>query len=378
MKIKIEKISSFIKIIEMVNSVNYKIKEDEPSKINEPSICIRTSGGQVFVVAMNQEMYFNVSINAQIEEEGIVVISNTVFIKTLKAITANNITLSSDNENLHFINENNDVCASIKLLECKKFDKLPIFSGKKQISVLQAGLLAECMKVVSNNIGNSVQESLNNACLEFELVSVDFIGFDGYRLIKKSIELLDEGTDIDFKETMFIPVNAAGAVAKILQKGKADVTISYFSNKNKNYFVIEKEGVIMAIRLNQIDYPNYKTLLTQSFDFSFSFSQKELRKTMKSVTGLSDSKEVLPIHFIFKENVLELRIVTNDSTVSQKIELTSKENVSEKFKLSAKDMKSILPAFPDDICIKVSKKGLVTIESGEEDNNIIFITRTLL
>ena len=66
--------SKFNKIVEMVNNVNYKIKEQEPTAINSQTICIRTSGkNEVSIIAMNQEMYLNIlvvlDINNQEQQE---------------------------------------------------------------------------------------------------------------------------------------------------------------------------------------------------------------------------------------------------------------------------------------------------------------------
>ena len=47
-----------------------------------------------------------------------------------------------------------------------------------------------------------------------------------------------------------------------------------------------------------------------------------------------------------------------------------------RFKLLAKSLKNVLPYLPDDIRIKVLKKGLVIIQSAH-NNEYVFVTRTL-
>lgn len=370
--------SKFNKIVEMVNNVNYKIKEQEPTAINSQTICIRTSGkNEVSIIAMNQEMYLNILNPAEVVDDGMIIFQSATFLKTMKTISADRITLSSEGDKLKFIAPDGDCCAEINLLSERKFEKLPEFANRRQLTVVQSGVLSNCIKAVSSAIPtNAPQEGLNSCCLDFELCSLYFIGFDGYQLIRYTLNLEDEGTDLDFRDKLLVPTSAALAIAKILQKGKANVTLSFSNIKDKRYLVIEKEGVTMASRLKNFNYPNYEVLLTNESDLEFTFSQVELRKTMKSITGLGSSKDLLPVHFIFSGDTVELRIVTPDSTVSQKIKLMELIGEVMRFKLLAKSLKNVLPYLPDDIRIKVLKKGLVIIQSAH-NNEYVFVTRTL-
>jgi DNA polymerase III sliding clamp (beta) subunit (PCNA family) len=373
MNIKFE-IKNFKKIVELVDNANYKIVGDEEN-INKPAIYIKATIDSVILVALNREIYIEVPFNATIIEPGEVILDNSTLKKMLKLINgeveltfnkeANKVILTSDNDPIEMTN-----------LELTKFSKLPKFENKNKLCDVVAGVLSDSIKAVASAIPTKApQVALNSCCLEFDLGNISFVGFDGYKLIKYSLDMSDIGV-LDFREKILIPSEAALAISKSLAKGKSNVEMSFCNNNDKKYLIIEKDGIIIAVRLRDYNYPDYSKLMRSDYDFTFVIDKSKLKETISSITGIGNAKEALPVHFIFTEDKVSLRFVTQDSTVSKTLNIESKDGQVMRFKLLAKTLKDVFPYLKDRIRIKVFNQGLIII-TPESSSEYILVTRML-
>lgn len=363
-------------ILSIVDNANYAIKKDPEAQINTKSLCLKASEGKVNVIAMNQEMFIDIPIIAEITEEGIAVLDNKTLIKVVTSLNDGDIVLRTKDDKL--ILESNGSEVEINMLtSVKKFDKLPEFDEKEQITEITAGVMSTCLKAVSSAVPDNLpQFALNNSCVEFEFSSISFVGFDGYKLIKKTLELEDDGIGIDFNKKLLIPTAATNAIQKILTKGKANIILSFCNIKDREYLVIDKDDITIAVRLNNYDFPDYRKLLINEFDYTFTINTKELQTILKSVTGLS-GKEVNPIHFIFEAGKVNLRIVTESATVSKWLSIDNIEGNPQRLKVLAKSLKDVAPYFDSErIRFKVLNNGLVTLQPIDAVD-YIFVTRAI-
>lgn len=373
MKIQI-KIKEFKKAIDLIDSANYKIADDENANINVPSIFLKADEESAFLIALNKEIYIKMPISVQVITPGEISMDNSVLKKILKTMEGeaeiscdtetNKITITSDGDSVEINN-----------LSLVKFKKLPEFNDKKKLCDIIAGTLSNSIKAVSSAVPTKEpQVSLNSCCLEFNSSIISFVGFDGYKLIKHNLKV--DNLSPEFTEKILIPAEASNAIAKSLAKGKASVSMSLCEIKDRKYLVIEKDEIIIATRLRDFNYPKYESLIRSDNTFAFVIDQSKLKETISSIAGIGSAKEALPVHFIFDKDKVSLRFVTQDSTVSKTLSIESSNGTPYRFKLMGKHLKDVLPFLENRIQIQVFEKGLVII-SPEANTDYIFVTRIL-
>lgn len=371
------KLKSFKKTVDLVDYANYKVAGEEKEAINTPAILVLAEGDKTFLVALNREMYMKMPIpGTVVYEEGSVALDSSSLKKMLKAISDENIELNfteGDDKVKIISGEDTNEMTTLNLV---KFKKLPAFEEKRKLCDVVAGVLSNSIKSVASAIPSKAQQiALNSCCVEFGMNCISFVGFDGYKLIKYDLQM-EDGYNLDFYEKILIPTEAADALVRTLAKGTSLVSMSFCDNNGKKYLVIEKENIVVAIRLRDYKYPDYDSLLRSDYDFTFVVDQSSLKDTIASIAGIGSAKEALPVHFIFDGSKVTLRFVTQDSTIAKTLAIESMEGEPERFRMLAKSLKEVLPYLEARIRIKVFKNGLVII-TPESSNSYILVTRTL-
>lgn len=374
MKVKIQK-KVLKAATEVVNNVCCKLNSryDSEAAVNVPSVMIWAKEKKAGIVAMNEYIMVRVALPAEIEEDGFFAVSAKRLADFIPSFSEEAVIKTQ--ENSIFLYEGDEssptVSAVIPCEDTGKFAISPDFNGE----IIMKGTackFAYCLGSVLSAVpsANVALPALCNLCMDYEGESISFIGFDSYQLIKKTIRLLNTNTTP--ARRMIMESESARCLYKILQKNKETVS---FQASDK-YLYIKGENIQIAVRLLETQFPDYQLLLNGKFDKEFSIDKDIFWEQIKTIKGIGNSKNPLPVLFRFNGNNLTLRFVTPDTTIVKNLPLASKGADPTPFKIMGKTLKNSAPYMEDKIKFLVNEAGLVMIKSGSATDYLV-ITRAI-
>ncbi len=267
-------------------------------------IMLRAEGGRLSLAATDMEISLRVSLDAQVEEEGSVVIPGRLLVDIVRLLPAGEVTLEHRAEEgiAHL------VCGSasygLHTYSPDDFPRLPEIAPDESFSIERAALLDTIMKVSRSASRDESRPVLTGVLVRFEAGKLIMAATDSYRLSVKETEIT-EGPAGEIEA--IVPARALSELARIAQASGAD-SLTVGIQENQIVFAVD-DGWLTARRIDG-QFPNYRQLLPETFEAEVELPREELLDVVRR-TGLMAQRKS-PLRLRFEEGQLTISAQTQD------------------------------------------------------------------
>jgi DNA polymerase-3 subunit beta len=189
----------------------------------------------------------------------------------------------------------------LRTLSAEDFPRLPEFED--EVAKLPAGPLAATIDLVARAASrDEVRPILTGVLLQAESATLTMVATDSYRLSVKHTELeraLPEPIEAN------VPARALRELARIIaQEAPDDVSISLA----RNQAVFKAGSVVLFSRLIEGQFPSWRQLIPESFEYEVRLPRVELVEVARRVSQLAQRNA--PLRFAFAEGELTVAAET--------------------------------------------------------------------
>ena len=289
-----------------------------PTKSTLPilsNVLIIAEEGRLKLSATNLETAITTYVGAQTEEAG----STTVPAKLLRDFVLN---LSPSTINAHLKDDilyltSDKTKSKINGVNPDDYPTLPAFGSELPFIELDSKTFSDAVSVVAFSASTDESRPIfTGVYLNFTDEKLTIAASDGFRLSEKIIAA--KGKLKNF--TVIIPAKTIFEVSKIFSG--SEEPIKFGVNEDENLALFKAEDTLIATRILDGQYPDYKRIIPTENELSVEFSSTELLEAVKLTTVFA------------KDNTSPIKIAF-DSKGTMKIGLTSQEIGEHQSEISA-------------------------------------------
>jgi DNA polymerase-3 subunit beta len=267
-------------------------------------IMVRAAGGRLHLSATDMEISVRDSLEAQVEEEGAVVVPGRLLVDIVRLLPAGEVTLE------HRADEGvaRLTCGSasyqLNTYAAEDFPRLPEIEPENAFTVEREAFLETIARVGRSASRDESRPVLTGILVRFEGDKLIMAATDSYRLSVKETPL-PSGPGLELEA--IVPARALQELSRVGQ-GAASETIDVGVQENQVVFGVD--GVWLTARRIDGQFPNYKQLLPEQFDAEVQLAREELLDVVRRTGLLAQRKS--PLRLRFEEGELTVSAQTQD------------------------------------------------------------------
>lgn len=238
------------------------------------NVLITTENGRLKLSGTNLDTAITVYVGASIEEDGSITVPAKLLSEFISHLSSDTLDINLKNNILHITAGSTK--SKFNGMSSDSFPDLPeVVKGLSYIEIDP--------KVFSSAVGQvgfsvSVDETrpvFSGILLRSNGGKLTIVGSDGFRLSEKTIDVKGKGSDF----SIILPARTLLEVSRILNS--CDEKIKMYLNESENLCLFECEDVLVASRIIDGTYPDYKKIIPVDTVIETSFSSSELLEAAK-------------------------------------------------------------------------------------------------
>jgi DNA polymerase-3 subunit beta len=267
-------------------------------------IMLRAEAGRLALAATDMEISLRVSLDAEVEEEGAVVIPGRLLVDIVRLLPAGEVTIEHRAEEGIAHVTCGSASYGLHTYSPDDFPRLPEVAEDAMFSVDRQAMLDTIAKVSRSASRDESRPVLTGVLVRFENGKLVMAATDSYRLSVKETEL-EQGPGQELEA--IVPARALGELARIAQAGDRE-TIEIGVQENQIVFGIDE--VWLTARRIDGQFPNYRQLLPENFEAEVAISREELLDVVRRTALMAQRKS--PLRLRFAEGELTVSAQTQD------------------------------------------------------------------
>lgn len=249
-------------------------------------VLLTASGNTVVVRATNLDLGIEITVPAEVEEDGVVAVPADTLSALLGTLTTSGpVTVVTEGSYITIGTQKSTT--RVATLSHEDFPALPKLSSKKLFSI-SSKTLCDGLKSVwwSASLG-SIKPELSSVYLYNDGGYVVCVATDSFRLAEKRVK----ADTIQGLETLLIPLKNVGEMLRHLDTFDGDVTIT--GDVHQIGFVLENKYI--TSRAVEGVFPDYKQIIPKSFATEITLLKQDLADALKHVRIFSDQFNKLTV-----------------------------------------------------------------------------------
>ena len=267
-------------------------------------IMLRAAGGRLHLSATDMEISLRVSFEAQVEDEGAVVVPGRLLVDIVRLLPAGDVTLEHGPEEGVARLTCGSASYTLNTYGPEDFPRLPEVDPETSFTVDRKAFLDTIARVGRSASRDESRPVLTGVLVRFEGGKVVMAATDSYRLSVKETELA-QGPPQELEA--IVPARALAELARIGQATESE-TIEVGVQENQVVFGID--GVWLTARRIDGQFPNYRQLLPEQFEAEVHLPREELLDVVRRTGLLAQRKS--PLRLRFEDGELTVSAQTQD------------------------------------------------------------------
>jgi DNA polymerase III subunit beta len=267
-------------------------------------IMLRASAGRLYLSATDMEISIRDSLEAQVEEEGAVVVPGRLLVDIVRLLPAGEVTLEHRADEGVVRLTCGSASYSLNTYGAEDFPRLPEIEPESAFSVEREAFLDTVGRVGRSASRDESRPVLTGILVRFEGEKLVMAATDSYRLSVKETTL-SSGPVRELEA--IVPARALQELARVGQTAQSE-TIDVGVQENQVVFGVD--GVWLTARRIDGQFPNYKQLLPEQFEAEVQLPREELLDVVRRTGLLAQRKS--PLRLRFDEGELTVSAQTQD------------------------------------------------------------------
>jgi DNA polymerase-3 subunit beta len=250
------------------------------------------------------DVSLRVPLEAERVREGVVVLPARLLLDVVRALPAPGVALElrSAEQDVELVSGN--ATFHIRTLRAEDFPPFPEADSDRQVSLPLEAFVTTALKVAGSASRDETRPVLTGILVSASERELRMVATDSYRLSVKETEL-EEPLSSPFEVN--VPARALQELARIAAStGHEQLTVSVLQNQ----VVFSIDGVVLASRLIEGQFPNYRQLLPESFDHELRLAGAELTEVVRRISLLAQKNA--PLRMAFRPGELTVSAQTPD------------------------------------------------------------------
>ena len=264
-------------------------------------IQLRAEAGQLHLAATDMEVSLRATVEAQIADEGTVVVPGKLLLDIARTLPGGDVTIEHKPEEAVVVVTAGTANYRLHTYSNEDFPRLPEVETGGLHAIDREALVETVARVGRSASRDESRPVLTGILVRFEPGKIVMAATDSYRLAVKETPV--EGTLPELEA--IIPARALQELARIA--GAAD---EIQLGLQENHVVFGAEGTWLTTRRIDGQFPNYRQLLPEQFEYELALPREELLEVVRRVSLMAQRNS--PLRLRFAEGELTVSAVTQD------------------------------------------------------------------
>jgi DNA polymerase III subunit beta len=267
-------------------------------------IMLRAAGGRLHLSATDMEISMRDSLEAQVEEEGAIVVPGRLLVDIVRLLPAGEVTLEHRGDEGVVRLTCGSASYSLNTYGPEDFPRLPDIEPDSAFAVEREAFLDTISRVGRSASRDESRPVLTGILVRFEGEKLVMAATDSYRLsVKETVLAGGPGQELE----AIVPARALQELARVGQSAESE-TIEVGVQENQVVFGVD--GIWLTARRIDGQFPNYKQLLPEQFEAEVQLPREELLDVVRRTGLLAQRKS--PLRLRFAEGELTVSAQTQD------------------------------------------------------------------
>lgn len=267
-------------------------------------VLLEASGGELRLAATDMELSLRVTVAAQIEGDGAIVLPGKTFVDIARLLPAGEVTIEHRPAESVVHVTAGSASYTLNTYNPEDFPRLPELDAVSTFGVERDSLLETISRVARAASRDESRPVLTGILVQFSGGNLVMAATDSYRLAVKETSFSGSTPDLE----AIVPGRALQELARIATSGD-EVEIGV----QENQVLFSTDGIWLTTRRIDGQFPNYRQLLPESFEHELSLPRAELLDVIRRASVMI--QRATPLQLRFAEG--ELTVVARTHEVGE-------------------------------------------------------------
>ena len=264
-------------------------------------IQLRAEEGQLHLAATDMEVSLRAAVDAQVADEGTVVVPGRLLLDIARSLPDNDVTIEHKPEEAVVVVTAGNANYRLHTYSAEDFPRLPEVNTDALYAIERDALVETVARVGRSASRDESRPVLTGILVRFEPGRIVMAATDSYRLAVKETPVEAALPDLE----AIIPARALQELARIAT-GADEVQLGL----QENHVVFGADGTWLTTRRIDGQFPNYRQLLPEQFEYELSLPREELLEVVRRVSLMAQRNS--PLRLRFADGDLTVSAVTQD------------------------------------------------------------------
>jgi DNA polymerase-3 subunit beta len=264
-------------------------------------IQLRAEAGQLHLAATDMEVSLRATVEAQVADEGTVVVPGKLLLDIARTLPDSEVTIEHKPEEAVVVVTAGTANYRLHTYSSEDFPRLPEIEDSGLHGIDREALVETVARVGRSASRDESRPVLTGILVRFEPGKIVMAATDSYRLAVKETPV--EGTLPELEA--IIPARALQELARI-----AGTSDEIQLGLQENHVVFGAEGTWLTTRRIDGQFPNYRQLLPEQFEYELPLPREELLEVVRRVSLMAQRNS--PLRLRFADGDLTVSAVTQD------------------------------------------------------------------
>jgi DNA polymerase-3 subunit beta len=263
-------------------------------------IQLRAEGSQLHLAATDMDLSLRASLDAQVSDEGTVVVPGRLLLDIARSLPDGDVVIEHRPEEAIVSVIAGPSSYRLHTYSSEDFPRLPDVAATSLHAVDRDALVDTIARVGRSASRDESRPVLTGILVRFEPGKIVMAATDSYRLAVKETPVAGDLPDLD----AIIPARALQELARIAVGDEVELGVQ------ENHVVFAADGVVLTTRRIDGQFPNYRQLLPEQFEYELPIPREELADVVRRVSLMAQRNS--PLRLRFAEGELTVSAVTQD------------------------------------------------------------------
>ena len=264
-------------------------------------IQLRAEAGQLHLAATDMEVSLRATVDAQVADEGVVVVPGRLLPDIARSLPESDVTIEHKPEEAVVVVIAGTANYRLHTYSSEDFPRLPEVNTDALYAIERDALVDTIARVGRSASRDESRPVLTGILVRFEPGRIVMAATDSYRLAVKETPVEAALPDLE----AIIPARALQELARIAT-GADEVQLGL----QENHVVFGADGTWLTTRRIDGQFPNYRQLLPEQFEYELSLPREELLEVVRRVSLMAQRNS--PLRLRFADGDLTVSAVTQD------------------------------------------------------------------
>src|SRR3954447_6068548 len=264
-------------------------------------IQLRAEAGRLYLAATDMELSLRASLEATVEGEGEVVVPGRLLLDIARSLPGDDVSIAHRPEEAAVAVTSGTASYRLHTYSAEDFPRLPDVETAPLHAIEREALVETVARVGRSASRDESRPVLTGILVRFEPGKMVMAATDSYRLAVKETPVNGELPDLE----AIIPARALQELARIAGTGD-EVQLGLL----ENHVVFGADDTWLTTRRIDGQFPNYRQLLPEQFEYELELPRAELLEVVRRVSLMAQRNS--PLRLRFAEGELTVSAITQD------------------------------------------------------------------